>query len=92
MGDLSAMMMLFVSVPLSGLTSVNDEENVYFYWSYYVSVPLSGLTSVNTIKIRIRYCLRISVSVPLSGLTSVNWDGTAKLWDVEFKFPSPYRG
>ena len=37
-----------VSVPLSGLTSVNDYEyDSYYEGANLVSVPLSGLTSVN---------------------------------------------
>ena len=36
-----------VSVPLSGLTSVNDIEHLEMIALDRVSVPLSGLTSVN---------------------------------------------
>ena len=64
-----------VSVPLSGLTSVNNSnpQIVPRLVIKKVSVPLSGLTSVNgkrTFPTHYEECI---VSVPLSGLTSVNF-------------------
>ena len=57
-----------------------------------VFVPLSGLVSVNYNDLMSKEGFFYSVFVPLSGLVSVNWIGFAKIWEVEFKFSSPYRG
>ena len=40
-------MILRISVPLSGLTSVNDAMLLILAKTIIISVPLSGLTSVN---------------------------------------------
>ena len=47
-GDLMGVS-IFVSVPLSGLSSVNRSLCGKFKWKFQVSVPLSGLSSVNDV-------------------------------------------
>ena len=66
-----------VSVPLSGLVSVNLLSGTVMgiTKSRQVSVPLSGLTSVNYNKSNPYDYVEKFVSVPLSGLVSVNGFG-----------------
>ena len=83
---------IIVSVPLSGLVSVNiSKEELENFIIFLVSVPLSGLVSVNK-SILVHYTTNsITVSVPLSGLVSVNGKGRLT-YLPQYKFPSPYRG
>ena len=63
-----------VSVPLSGLASVNTYPQGIGWLPYpSVSVPLSGLASVNA-SVGTTVMGAVKVSVPLSGLASVNVD------------------
>ena len=73
---------MIVSVPLSGLTSVNMYSSHFIPTVIFVSVPLSGLTSVNKMRLK-RWLVAQIVSVPLSGLTSVNSGDEDDWWDVE---------
>ena len=80
-----------VSVPLSGLVSINRFDEELPVCNNVVSVPLSGLVSINQSAFMIYQSLVIQVSVPLSGLVSINLKGYQELIKL-FKFPSPYRG
>ena len=80
-----------VSVPLSGLTSVNCYR-IRYMLDYIVSVPLSGLTSVNNMSGRYTTILWTESFRPLIG---VNFCKLLLIFLNSFillLFPSPYRG
>ena len=66
------MVLYLVSVPLSGLVSINRFDEELPVCNNVVSVPLSGLVSINQSAFMIYQSLVIQVSVPLSGLVSIN--------------------
>ena len=83
-----------VSVPLSGLTSINKKKSLKLNCYLYCFRPLIG---VNFYKLFMKFDAKtvdlIAVSVPLSGLTSIN-KMNVETEDIETteEFPSPYRG
>ena len=83
-----------VSVPLSGLTSVNFEGGADYAFDYNgVSVPLSGLTSVNMVQY---LSYTIGLVRGFRPLIGVNFCKLYICWSKYesgyVEFPSPYRG
>ena len=80
-----------VSVPLSGLASVNRAMQ-FFYHS--VNMRFRPLIGVSFCKRKVVYIGDYidNVSVPLSGLASVNGMMDIGLPSQFYSFPSPYRG
>ena len=80
-----------VSVPLSGLASVNCKNICNVVICLLVFVPLSGLASVNKSLLHLFLEGLEIVFVPLSGLASVN-SRAMKMVRINDEFSSPYRG
>ena len=79
-----------VSVPLSGLTSVNEIGNGNWIDGFGVSVPLSGLAFINMLKISV--LLFLESFRPLIGVSFCKLMQSCYFADKIPSFSSPYRG